>query len=43
MSHISCLCRFDSALDNPVLITQARHREHLEECARSLKAFLGKL
>ncbi|KAG1178111.1 hypothetical protein G6F70_003579 [Rhizopus microsporus] len=32
--------RFDSALDNPVLITQARHREHLEECARSLKAFL---
>ncbi|KAG1053925.1 hypothetical protein G6F43_004031 [Rhizopus delemar] len=32
--------RYDEALASPVLITQARHRNHLEECVRSLKAFL---
>ncbi|CAO3591942.1 unnamed protein product [Absidia cylindrospora] len=32
--------RFDQSLANPVLITQARHRQHLEQCLESLDAFL---
>ncbi|KAG1452167.1 hypothetical protein G6F56_007892 [Rhizopus delemar] len=32
--------RYDASLARPVLITQARHREHMEECVGSLKAFL---
>ncbi|KAI7889445.1 tRNA modification GTPase TrmE [Mucor mucedo] len=33
--------KFDSSIGNPVLITQARHREHLEECVASLNTFLN--
>ncbi|ORZ19318.1 hypothetical protein BCR42DRAFT_347768 [Absidia repens] len=32
--------RFDQSLANPALITQARHRQHLEQCLESLEAFL---
>ncbi|KAI9280672.1 hypothetical protein BY458DRAFT_430408 [Sporodiniella umbellata] len=32
--------RYDGSLTRPVLITQARHRQHLKECVASLKAFL---
>ncbi|KAI8340018.1 tRNA modification GTPase TrmE [Chlamydoabsidia padenii] len=32
--------KFDQSLANPVLITQARHRQHLETCLESLDAFL---
>ncbi|SAM02336.1 hypothetical protein [Absidia glauca] len=32
--------RFDQSLASPVLITQARHRQHLESCLESLDAFL---
>ncbi|KAI8092685.1 tRNA modification GTPase TrmE [Halteromyces radiatus] len=32
--------RFDQSLANPVLITQARHRQHLENCVDCLDAFL---
>ncbi|CEP19801.1 hypothetical protein [Parasitella parasitica] len=34
--------KFDSTISNPVLITQARHREHLEDCVSYLEAFLSK-
>ncbi|KAF1802270.1 tRNA modification GTPase TrmE [Mucor lusitanicus] len=33
--------KFDSIVANPVLITQARHREHLEHCVLHLEAFLN--
>jgi tRNA modification GTPase len=36
------LNRFDSSIANPVLITQARHREHLEDCVACLETFLSK-
>ncbi|KAG0193826.1 mitochondrial splicing system protein [Apophysomyces sp. BC1034] len=32
--------RFDESIASPVLITQARHRQHLEDCVKSLNAFL---
>ncbi|KAG2235861.1 hypothetical protein INT48_008164 [Thamnidium elegans] len=32
--------KFDSSIGNPVLITQARHREHLEDCLKALDTFL---
>ncbi|KAI8972276.1 tRNA modification GTPase GTPBP3, mitochondrial-like protein [Pilobolus umbonatus] len=32
--------RLDDSLANPVLITQARHREHLEDCVLHLTSFL---
>ncbi|KAI8967544.1 hypothetical protein BDF20DRAFT_927890 [Mycotypha africana] len=33
--------KYDTSLANPIMITQARHREHLEDCLSSLKAFLN--
>ncbi|KAI8642139.1 tRNA modification GTPase TrmE [Parasitella parasitica] len=33
--------KFDSSIANPVLITQARHREHLEDCVSYLEGFLN--
>ncbi|KAI9481624.1 MAG: tRNA modification GTPase TrmE [Benjaminiella poitrasii] len=33
--------RFDSSIANPALITQARHREHLEDCVQYLESFLN--
>ncbi|CAO3606753.1 unnamed protein product [Mucor hiemalis] len=33
--------KFDSSIGNPILITQARHREHLEDCLSSLNTFLS--
>ncbi|KAL7316206.1 mitochondrial splicing system protein, variant 2 [Mucor circinelloides] len=33
--------KFDSSIANPVLITQARHREHLKHCVSHLEAFLN--
>ncbi|KAF7722632.1 tRNA modification GTPase gtpbp3, mitochondrial [Apophysomyces ossiformis] len=32
--------RFDASIASPVLITQARHRQHLEDCVASLDAYL---
>ncbi|KAI7898725.1 tRNA modification GTPase TrmE [Cokeromyces recurvatus] len=33
--------KFDSSIANPALITQARHREHLEDCIQYLESFLN--
>ncbi|CAO3613134.1 unnamed protein product [Cunninghamella echinulata] len=32
--------KFDKTMANPILITQARHRQHLENCLENLDAFL---
>lgn len=32
---------FDKAASSPAIITQARHRYHLEQCLDSLETFLG--
>lgn len=40
-SKNNCI-RFDKSMVNPILITQARHRQHLENCLHSLDTFLGK-
>ncbi|KAI8881487.1 tRNA modification GTPase TrmE [Backusella circina FSU 941] len=32
--------KYDNSVSNPVLITQSRHREHLEDCLLSLNVFL---
>lgn len=33
---------FDDAISSPALITQARHRRHLQDCVEALDQFLGK-
>lgn len=35
--------KFDASLSGSALITQARHRQHLQTCLESLDCFLGKL
>lgn len=41
MFYFILFIRFDQSLANPALITQVRHRQHLEQCLESLNAFLG--